>query len=152
MLFDLWDIVQQGQISQAKTTAEFARQDSANNAERLHKEVQRLEARMDRLSIITQALWELINEKTSLTESDIEAKITDIDIRDGRKDGKITGRPTSCPKCARPAHTRQRTCPYCGEALSKGHIVEKSWFSQSKIPSHPAVGACPMANFRLALC
>jgi DNA repair exonuclease SbcCD ATPase subunit len=122
----LWDLLQQGQISQANATAESAKQDSANNAERLHKEVLRLEAKMDRLAIITQGLWELLSEKTDLTEKDIEAKIAEIDIRDGRKDGKITGKPTTCPKCARTAHTRLRSCPYCGAELDKGHIVEKS--------------------------
>jgi hypothetical protein len=122
----LWDLIQQGQISQANATAESAKQDSANTSERLHKEVLRLEAKMDRLAIITQGLWELLSEKTDLTEKDIEAKIAEIDIRDGREDGKITGKPTTCPKCARPAHTRLRSCPYCGTALNKGHIVEKS--------------------------
>lgn len=122
----LWDLLQQGQISQANATAEFAKQNSASNAEKLHKEVLRLEAKMDRLAIITQGLWELLSEKTDLTEKDIEAKIAEIDIRDGRKDGKILGKPTTCPKCARPTHTRLRSCPYCGAALDKGHIVEKS--------------------------
>ncbi|MBT9568352.1 MAG: zinc ribbon domain-containing protein [Thiobacillus sp.] len=122
----LWDLLQQGQIGQANATAESAKQSSANNAERLHKEVLRLEARMERLAIITQGLWELLREKADLTEKDIEAKIAEIDIRDGRKDGKILGKPTTCPKCERPTHTRLRSCPYCGTALDKGHIVEKS--------------------------
>jgi len=122
----LWDLIQQGQISQANANAESAKQDSANTSERLHKEVLRLEAKMDRLAIITQGLWELLSEKTGLTENDIEAKIAEIDLRDGRADGKITGKPTTCPKCARPTHTRLRSCPYCGTALDKAHIVEKS--------------------------
>jgi hypothetical protein len=120
----LWDLLQQGQIGQANATAESAKQASANNAERLHKEVLRLEAKLDKLAIITQGLWELLSERTDLTEKDIEAKIAEIDSRDGRNDGKITGRPTTCPKCARTAHTSQRTCPYCGTALDKWHLVE----------------------------
>lgn len=122
----LWDLLQQGRIGQANTTAESAKQASANNAERLHSEVLRLEAKIDRLAIITQGLWELLSEKTGLTTEDIEARIAEIDIRDGRKDGKIMGKPTTCAKCARPTHTRLRSCPYCGTALDKGHIVEKS--------------------------
>jgi hypothetical protein len=120
----LWDLLQQGQIGQANATAESAKQHSANNAERLHKEVLRLEAKIDKLAIITQGLWELLSEKTDLTEKDIQAKIAEIDSRDGRKDGKITGRPTTCPKCGRTAHTSQRACPYCGTVLDKWHLVE----------------------------
>jgi ribosomal protein L32 len=126
MLYDLWDLFQQGQIASARDTAEFAKRDAAQNADRLHKEVLRLDAKIDRLAIISQALWELVRDKTGVTEKDIEARIAEIDARDGRKDGKITGRPTTCPKCDRPAHTRHRVCPYCGAALDKGHIVEKS--------------------------
>ena len=125
MLYDLWDLFQQGQIEHATTTAEYAKRDAAQNSARLHKEVLRLEVKIDRLAIISQALWELVREKTDLSEKDIEARIADIDAHDGRIDGKITGRPATCPKCARPVHTRHRVCPYCGTAVSDGHIVEK---------------------------
>lgn len=124
MIFDLWDLVQQGQISQANTTAEFAKDSARSNSDRIHQEVQRLEAKIDSLAIISQALWEVLREKTDLTEKDIEAKIAEIDIRDGRRDGKITGKPTLCPACKRPTHTRLKACPYCGTALNKPHIVE----------------------------
>lgn len=124
MIFDLWDLVQQGQISQANLTAEFAKDQSSSNSERIHKEVLRLEAKIDSLAIISQALWEVLREKTDLTEKDIEAKIAEIDSRDGRQDGKMTGKPVLCPACNRPAHSRLRTCPYCGTALNKMHLVE----------------------------
>lgn len=124
MIFDLWDIVQQIQINQANTTAEYAKDTSLSNSDRIHKEVQRLEAKIDSLAIISQALWEVLREKTDLTEKDIEGKIAEIDIRDGRRDGKITGKPAQCPACDRPTHTRLKACPYCGTALNKPHVVE----------------------------
>ena len=122
----LWDLIQQGQIGRATAAAETAKFDARNNAERLHKEVIRLEAKLDRLAIITQSLWELLSEKTNLTESDIKARIAEIDARDGRQDGKITGQPIECSQCGRTAHSRLRACPYCGSPLETGHLVEKS--------------------------
>lgn len=124
MIFDLWDIVQQIQINEANRTAGYAKDSSRSNSDRIHHEAQRLEAKIDTLAIISQAMWEMIREKTDLTEKDIEAKIAEIDIRDGRRDGKITGKPTQCPACDRPTHTRLKACPYCGTALKKTHIVE----------------------------
>lgn len=124
MIFDLWDIVQQIQINEASRTAGYAKDTSRSNSDRIHQEVQRLEAKIDTLAIISQALWEVVREKTGLTEKDIEARIAEIDIRDGRKDGKITGKPTQCPACERPTHTRLKACPYCGTSLIKTHIVE----------------------------
>lgn len=124
MIFDLWDIVQQIQINEVGRTAGYAKDTSRSNSDRTHQEVQRLEAKIDTLAIISQALWEVVREKTDLTEKDIEARIAEIDIRDGRKDGKITGKPTQCPACDRPTHTRLKACPYCGTTLKKTHIVE----------------------------
>lgn len=124
MIFDLWDIVQQIQINEANRTAGYAKDSSRSNSDRIHNEVQRLEAKIDTLAIISQAMWEILREKTGLTEKDIEAKIAEIDIRDGRQDGKITGKPTQCPACDRPTHTRLKACPYCGTALNKPHVVE----------------------------
>jgi RNA polymerase subunit RPABC4/transcription elongation factor Spt4 len=126
MLYDLWDLYQQGQINSATETAEIAKRDGAHTADRLHREVLRLESKIDRLALIAQAQWELIRQKTGLSDKDIEARMAEIDVRDGRKDGRITGTPTTCPKCARPANTRNRVCPYCGTPIDKGHIVEKS--------------------------
>lgn len=122
----LWDLIQQGQIGRATATAETAKFDARNNAERLQKEAIRLEAKLDRLAIVTQGLWELLSEKTNLTEDDIKARIAEIDIRDGRQDGKITGQPIACPQCGRTAHTQLHACPYCGSVLEVGHLVEKT--------------------------
>jgi hypothetical protein len=88
MLYDLWDLFQQGQIDHARDTAEFAKRDAAQNADRLQKEVLRLEAKIDRLAIISQALWELVRDKTHLTEKDIEARIAVMDAKTGRSQAR----------------------------------------------------------------
>jgi hypothetical protein len=122
MIYDMWDIYQQAQIEGASRDAEFARRDAEHTAARLHVEVLRLESKLDGLALICQALWELVREKTTLGDADIEAKIKEIDLRDGRKDGRIAGRPTKCANCNRPTHTRQRVCMYCGMPIGQGHI------------------------------
>lgn len=118
MLFDLWDIFQHRQIKTVDEKAELARVDSRQTGERLQFEAQRLEAKIDGLALICEALWELVRENTNLTNEDIHRKIEEIDLRDGRRDGRISGSVTECRKCHRQAHTRQVTCMYCGEPLS----------------------------------
>jgi hypothetical protein len=112
-------------VGHATDTAEYAKRDVAQTSARLHKKGLRLEAKIDRLALISQALWELVRAKADLCDKDIEARIAEIDARDGRIDGRITGRPANCPKCARPVHTRHRVCLYCGAAVHDGHLVEK---------------------------
>jgi hypothetical protein len=124
-MYDLWDVFQQAQIHKASSEAEAARRDARHADTRLHAEVLRLEARIDGLALICQALWEVLREKTQLRELDIEAKIREIDLRDGRKDGRMTGTPTTCAHCHRPTHTRQRVCMYCGKPIGRGLLFEK---------------------------
>jgi hypothetical protein len=122
---DLWDIFQQGQIEAARAAAGSARDTALNAQEKVQREIHRLESKIDGLALISQALWELIRQHTSLTDADIRAKVAEIDARDGRIDGRITGTPGSCAKCNRPTHSRQVSCMYCGEPIDKGHVFER---------------------------
>ena len=125
MLSDIWEIYQQGQLSDAAGNAEAAKRDAAQTSDRLHGEVRRLEAKIDGLALLCQALWEIIRDNTDFRDEQIEAKMKEIDLRDGRQDGRMVGHPTKCRKCGRPAHTRQRVCMYCGTAIHDGHLAEK---------------------------
>ena len=51
----LFDIYQQGKITEAQQQAEKA----ANKADRFADEIKSLERRLDRLTLATQALWEM---------------------------------------------------------------------------------------------
>jgi hypothetical protein len=122
---DLWDVYQQGQIQSATATADSAHSVALNAEERAKRESARLEAKIDALALVSQALWELVRERTNLTDEDIRAKIIDIDKRDGRVDGRLLGGPTKCPGCGRDAHTRQAACMYCGTSLPRKHVFER---------------------------
>ncbi len=125
-MIDLWDVYQHVQISDLQASQHVNNLDSRKNGETLHKEVQRLDSKIDGLALICQALLEILQEKAELSDKEIVEKIKEIDLRDGREDGKLTGKMSSCSKCKRPAHSRQRTCMYCGTAIIAGNIVEKS--------------------------
>ena len=141
MIYDLWDVYQQGQISSAADTAAAAKRDAAHTDARLHNEVLRLESKIDTLALICQALVEILRDRGGVSEPDIEAKMKDIDIRDGRSDGRIIGKPTECPKCHRSAHTRQRVCMYCSTPIEGGMLVERPLTARStRTRGKPRVG------------
>jgi hypothetical protein len=125
-MIDLWDVFQQAQIHSAANQADSAKQDSARTDRQLQTETQRLESKIDGLALICQALYEVLRERTAISEQEIEAKIKEIDLRDGRSDGRITGHPTQCPNCNRTAHTRQNVCMYCSTPIPGGHLFEKA--------------------------
>jgi len=122
---DLWDVFQQGQIEAARSAAGSARDTALNAQEKVQREIHRLEAKVDGLALLSQALWELVREHTKLTDADIGAKVSEIDARDGRIDGRFTGPPGTCAKCNRPIHSRQAACMYCGDPIERSHVFER---------------------------
>jgi hypothetical protein len=72
--------------------------------------------RVDQLLLVCAAMWELLSEKTGVTENDLVAKIAELDARDGIADGKMTYTPIKCPQCSRTIFPKQQRCLYCGAA------------------------------------
>lgn len=73
---------------------------------------------VERLYMITEALWTLLREKHGYDEDELVKQISLIDLRDGKLDGKTApAQPRPCPKCNRAlGHNRQR-CIFCGELV-----------------------------------
>jgi hypothetical protein len=111
---DLYDIFQERRIHDAASAATTAQ----GKADRLDLEVSQLAKRVDRLTLVCHALWELLSEQTNLTETDIRAKIMEIDERDGTVDGKMHAPVFNCINCGRPNNGRRQTCLYCGALVA----------------------------------
>lgn len=83
-----------------------------------------LDERIDQLALKCQALWEIVRTETSLSDSDIRAKIHEIDMRDGVSDGKITNSGKQCSECGRTVGRRHERCLYCGKAADGKEVFE----------------------------
>ena len=99
--------------------AERAAESAESKVDRYAKEVENLQRHVDRLSLACQALWELIQSASDLTEADLEKKILEIDGRDGCVDGKISPQVLDCPSCGRKTSSKRSTCIMCGAPLKK---------------------------------
>ena len=76
-----------------------------------------LERKIDKLSLIIQALWSFIREQHSITEDALMEKIREIDMQDGVLDGKVQkGKAKECPECGRVMNRMHNKCLYCGAA------------------------------------
>ena len=98
--------------------SELAGERAMGVAEQARTQVDQMQVDINRLMLCTQALWELLKEQHGFTEDQLVKRITAIDMRDGKLDGKLAVKgPVACPKCGRP-NTRQRVaCLYCGTLL-----------------------------------
>ena len=88
----------------------------ANEAQR---DVRALEEQLAKTLMICEALWELLSEQTNLTQEHLYKKLYEIDMRDGKLDGKNDAKVMECPNCGRKVTTRRETCLYCGQVLNK---------------------------------
>jgi hypothetical protein len=111
-LFELfWNLRQQQQIGSATVTANLA----ASDAQAHESSLADLSNRFERLALVTNALWELLAERTHLSDEDLLAKIHEIDRR--VRDGSAAGSPRSCSKCGHASAGQRTTCLYCGAAV-----------------------------------
>ncbi len=78
-----------------------------------------LSRRLDQLTLATMAMWELIRDQTALSENDLLDKMQEIDLRDGKADGKLVSGIKTCKACNRPVNPRHKKCLYCGAELQK---------------------------------
>jgi len=115
-----WEAGQQIHIKRAAADASSAK----NKSERLLAEVKSLSRKVERLSLASQALWELLRDHTDFEEEHILEKMQEIDLRDGQADGKIGHAPLNCSKCGRPGNSSRTVCVYCGENFRRKHVFE----------------------------
>ena len=73
-----------------------------------------LEQRIDKLMLITRALWELLQQESKLEEHHLVAKLAEIDLRDGDLDHQLRQPVLDCPNCGRKLNAHNRHCIYCG--------------------------------------
>ena len=89
-------------------TAEASAQQAQRSAEHLETELQRMEERFDKLSLLTAGMWELLKEKTGITDDALRAIITTLETQRQQESQQNT-----CPQCGRAMLTRAHRCLYC---------------------------------------
>ena len=110
----LWDLYQEMTIRALKGDQASAEMQSEDRFANTQEAVYRNEDRIDRLLVLTDALWELASEKLGLTEAQLAAKVTEIDARDGTADGRRVRPARPCEQCAAKVPKNRATCLFCG--------------------------------------
>ena len=82
------------------------------------------EERIDQLLLACSAMWQLLKEKTNLTETDLVTRIALIDAEDRSRGRQTDAGPPACPKCNRIAAAERRQFMYCGIAIPIDNIFK----------------------------
>ena len=109
----LWDLIQHYQIRQLD--AKLDRVQDASSRDSIAREANKhVVAKVEGLALVTMALFELLQEATGVSEQQLRAKITEVDLRDGQADGRMTRQPKKCPKCDAMMSPHFGRCLFCG--------------------------------------
>ena len=81
----------------------------------LEREVVQLHADVERLLLISEALWKILRERCDLSDDELVKEITKLDLEDGLPDyRKKPTEPRTCPSCHRVLSKRKAVCSMCG--------------------------------------
>jgi ribosomal protein L32 len=71
---------------------------------------------IDRLMMITEALWTFLKKERGYTDDDLAKAISAIDLRHSGADKDTQEK---CPSCGRMVSAHRRICIYCGNPVPK---------------------------------
>lgn len=80
----------------------------------LRGQIRDLEAKVSRLQLLCQAMYEVLETAGQFNRAAIDARMKEIDMRDGVEDRAMTDIPLKCPTCSRVSSSRNWRCLYCG--------------------------------------
>ena len=120
MLEFIWNIHQEKRLQEVKSTARH----SQDELSRYKQKIEELEFSLSRITLASQAMWEVLRARAGVTDTELLAKMNEIDLRDGVKDGRMTANVVTCPRCARKLNTKSARCIYCGTTMTKPHVFQ----------------------------
>ena len=118
----IWDVYQQVQIHNLNKSAEASNEFTAETVAGVRTSVRQLDDKVDRLALICRAMYELIRESSDISDEQLAAKVTEVDLRDGKADGKMTPQQKDCPECDAKICARFNRCLFCGYKDPSGDV------------------------------
>ena len=89
-------------------------------AERAKTAADEMKFEIERLLMITEALWDILKEKHGYSDEELLRRVSNIDLRDGKLDGRVAPSPRPpCPKCGRALSKTRVKCIYCGTPMER---------------------------------
>ena len=91
--------------------------EAKGTARRAGTRVEELEDRLDRALLACEAMWTILRDKIGVTDEELIDRVNEVDLSDGRLDGKVRKTAVTCPSCGRTIAQRFPKCMYCGQAI-----------------------------------
>ncbi len=111
-----WEMYQQSRINSSSRDADRAIRTAKKTEERSAAIHQQLESKIESLALTCQALLEILEQRDRITQEQLAEKMEEIDLRDGKRDGRMSPPNKVCSQCGRRTSKTRNRCLYCGGA------------------------------------
>ena len=104
----------------AARQAQLSASSAASKATQANTKADLMQADVEKLFMITEALWTILRDRMGLVDEDLIKIIKEIDMQDGRMDGRVAKQANAaCPDCGRTLLGRHPACLYCGAVVDR---------------------------------
>lgn len=110
---DLFDVYQQKQIIDQAHHVSLNGEAIIDQRRRTVQDLADVDERIDRLTLLTEAVWSLLLERTDLTEADLIRRVDELDASDGQRDGRRIRGAATC-ECGAKVNPKAEVCMFCG--------------------------------------
>jgi hypothetical protein len=123
-MIDIFDLYQEGRIGELGMQQADTDRRLLGTADKLRA----LELRYERMRLVSNALWQLLKEHTGLTDADLKRFVEQVDLSDGKLDGKLSRNlgAMDCPKCSRRVLKSAVVCAWCGHRQETGDAFQST--------------------------
>ncbi len=106
-------------ISPSESMAKDRVRETQVLAQQASSENQKLKDDLHHLTIIVEAMWNLLKAKTGTPDEDLRKQITEVEFEKAKAHTNMT---VKCKNCSRPVSIKTKTCLFCGEKLETREI------------------------------
>ncbi len=107
----LWDIYQQVQIRNVRSSQQLAEREGLLRDQRNERRAYELEDRVEELATLLEALWSLCRDRLSLTDEQLTAAVQETV---GREAAERAAGPVPCGSCGAAIGVELEACQFCG--------------------------------------
>lgn len=107
----LWEWRQQREIADVGQRASRAENAARNEADKARVQI-------DSLTLACAAMWSILRDRLGVTDQQLMDRMRELDLSDGKLDGRISPAARGCPSCRRQVVPRKGLCLYCGTRIA----------------------------------
>jgi len=107
----MWDVYQHMQLRGVRASQAAADRESLSRDHRQEERIDEIDDRIDRILVLTEALWELCRDRLNLSDDQLNAAVNAI--VDRQRLAAAAG-PVRCPSCQAAVPREMTRCQFCG--------------------------------------